>query len=274
MKTFGEQLSEARKAAGMTQERLAEEMGFTRQGISNWERDRSLPDPEIILRLSELLHFRFTLPAEPSQPVPKPVPAARPAPMVRRRTAIALCVGGFIAGLLMMFLLMQLVLPVLVSGKGGEPGAVPEDILPNTVEWFSYDRSYDVDHACVKISFNANPVKAAADSLYEGGYGWSYTYYMTEMNGYDFYPETFSEYFFDGNGEPGSPFTYTADDLTIWWGESKIAAEDQRIVRGGIPLQDVMGIGLKITGRDAAGEALEFYGYLELSQEIEEGQAG
>ena len=41
-KTFGDNLSNSRKKAGLSQEELAEKMGLTRQTISKWETGVSL----------------------------------------------------------------------------------------------------------------------------------------------------------------------------------------------------------------------------------------
>ena len=50
--TFGETLSNLRKAKGLSQEQLAEELGLTRQTISKWELNQSTPDIDYLLQLS------------------------------------------------------------------------------------------------------------------------------------------------------------------------------------------------------------------------------
>ena len=60
MQTFGEQLTAARKAKGMTQEALASAAAVTRQTISSWERGRTLPDIDSVRRLSDILGVDFT----------------------------------------------------------------------------------------------------------------------------------------------------------------------------------------------------------------------
>ena len=60
--TFGANLSILRKRAGLSQEALAEQLGVSRQAVSNWERNLSEPDVNTINLLSELLNgygFRF-----------------------------------------------------------------------------------------------------------------------------------------------------------------------------------------------------------------------
>ena len=53
--TFGERLFEYRNRKGLSQEKLAEKVGTTRQTVSKWENDQSLPDFDKILPLCEAL---------------------------------------------------------------------------------------------------------------------------------------------------------------------------------------------------------------------------
>lgn len=52
--TIGEKLRAARTASGLTQERVAQEIGVSRQSVSNWENDRTYPDIMSVIRLSDL----------------------------------------------------------------------------------------------------------------------------------------------------------------------------------------------------------------------------
>ena len=54
--TVGEKLAAARKTAGYTQEKLANELGVSFQAISTWERNESLPDTNHLIALSSTLH--------------------------------------------------------------------------------------------------------------------------------------------------------------------------------------------------------------------------
>lgn len=53
--TFGERLLEYRNKIGISQEKLAEKIGVTRQTISKWETNQSVPDFDKILPLCEAL---------------------------------------------------------------------------------------------------------------------------------------------------------------------------------------------------------------------------
>ena len=52
--TFAEKLKSIRKQAGMSQERLAEKLGVSRQAVTKWETDAGIPDIENIMTISAL----------------------------------------------------------------------------------------------------------------------------------------------------------------------------------------------------------------------------
>ncbi|MBS4981137.1 MAG: helix-turn-helix transcriptional regulator [Lachnospiraceae bacterium] len=51
---IGKKLKKARMEAGLTQEKVAEEILVSRQTISNWENEKSYPDIMSVIRLSDL----------------------------------------------------------------------------------------------------------------------------------------------------------------------------------------------------------------------------
>ena len=53
--TFGERLLEYRNREGLSQEKLAEKVGVTRQTVSKWETNQSVPDFDKIIPLCEAL---------------------------------------------------------------------------------------------------------------------------------------------------------------------------------------------------------------------------
>lgn len=60
--TWGEQLAEARRARGFTQEELAERLGVSRQAVAKWERDAARPGPGNARALRDLLGEDFPAP--------------------------------------------------------------------------------------------------------------------------------------------------------------------------------------------------------------------
>ena len=55
--TTGEKIYECRKAAGLTQEELADKLHVSRQAVSKWEQDAAFPETENILELCKLFHI-------------------------------------------------------------------------------------------------------------------------------------------------------------------------------------------------------------------------
>lgn len=54
MDTIGHRLFELRKNKNITQEKLAENLSISRQSVSNWELDKSLPDMDKLMALATL----------------------------------------------------------------------------------------------------------------------------------------------------------------------------------------------------------------------------
>ncbi|MBQ2698877.1 MAG: helix-turn-helix transcriptional regulator [Firmicutes bacterium] len=52
--TLGERIKECRQHAGMSQEKLAELVGVSRQAVTKWEADQSAPHTEKLFRLAEI----------------------------------------------------------------------------------------------------------------------------------------------------------------------------------------------------------------------------
>ena len=51
---FGQQIKDLRKKKGLTQEQFALKLNVTRQGVSNWENDKNLPDLELLILMSSV----------------------------------------------------------------------------------------------------------------------------------------------------------------------------------------------------------------------------
>lgn len=52
--TFGEKLQKLRLQKGLSQDTLSEMLGVSRQAVSKWERDETMPEVEKVLRISEI----------------------------------------------------------------------------------------------------------------------------------------------------------------------------------------------------------------------------
>ncbi len=68
--TLGEKIRECRVRAGLSQERLAEQLDVTRQAVGKWEAGQAAPSAENLQRLSDLFGESMTPPAGAEQEAP------------------------------------------------------------------------------------------------------------------------------------------------------------------------------------------------------------
>lgn len=52
--TFGEKLQTLRQRSGMSQDALAEKLNVSRQAVSRWERDETMPETDKVVALADL----------------------------------------------------------------------------------------------------------------------------------------------------------------------------------------------------------------------------
>ena len=71
--TFGEKLQKLRAREGISQDRLAELLDVSRQAVSKWERDETMPEAEKIIRISDYFHVTtdYLLKDAPEEAAPK-----------------------------------------------------------------------------------------------------------------------------------------------------------------------------------------------------------
>ena len=55
---FGETIRNARKALGLTQRQLSQQLGVSNTSVSNWEKGLSRPDADMIQKLCAALHLQ------------------------------------------------------------------------------------------------------------------------------------------------------------------------------------------------------------------------
>ena len=56
---FGENLYALRKSAKMSQEKLAEKVGVSRQSVSKWENGEAYPEMDNILKICKIFHCKI-----------------------------------------------------------------------------------------------------------------------------------------------------------------------------------------------------------------------
>ena len=98
--SLGEKISKMRKKKGISQEKLAEMLGISRQAVTKWESGKGNPDTENLLRLSEI--FGVSLDElcgkEAEKPKAKIHPGGHLLCLVSILVVTAYCVIGGITG--------------------------------------------------------------------------------------------------------------------------------------------------------------------------------
>lgn len=70
--TIAEKIKESRLKLGLTQQEVSEKLFVTRQTISNWENNRSIPDIDTLIKLSDLYQIDLESLLKPEQLADEP----------------------------------------------------------------------------------------------------------------------------------------------------------------------------------------------------------
>ena len=100
---LAERLYELRKKAGLSQERLAEQLGVSRQAVSKWETGSAVPESETLVSLSEYFDVSLDYLLKDSASLPESnagtqEPRAAVGRGSQRRTVgIVICLAGVVS---------------------------------------------------------------------------------------------------------------------------------------------------------------------------------
>lgn len=124
--------------------------------------------------------------------------------------------------------------------------------------------------AYLSVTTDENPLRAIRTDRFASGIGWRYIFYLEEINGIDFAVEelTCALFFTETRADIRK---WDAGEVETWWHTNVIqSGHDPYRFNGGMPREDALGVGIVVAGTDAKGNQLEFYSFLEFSQEINE----
>lgn len=182
--TFSQRLSQSRKARGMSQESLAQQVGVSRQAVSKWETGEALPDLPRLLAIADALELPLDdlcgrevplSPPEPPAPGAIPSPESAPADIsqpasslspdsgtasapARLRRILPLVIAFFLGAGLMGGLQWAIRQSQLVPSETAAAADLPE---PFTVSGLSFSCRNDV------LTYTFTPSTAAPDITYQ-----------------------------------------------------------------------------------------------------------
>ena len=247
MQNFGEQLTAARKAKGMTQEALAQAAAVTRQTISSWERGRTLPDVDSVRRLSSILGVEFMQLDEGQNAVPAveamPEVAGETAPAAAGKRQIKkwwIAAGAAVLACVVIACLLLL----------------PRKSAPKIdTAFFTQETPNEAGKAFLTFS-HRTWIENSDGSDYQ-----MYDFTLTEKNGVAF---SISRIETQGDAHSGAikETKMSAEDLATTINPD-IAAYGDVTIMGGFPKGAFDRIGIAVYGNDANGEPIAFYHLIE-----------
>lgn len=264
--TFHEQLQKARKAAGLSQEQLANLMNMSRQGVSHWENGRTLPDVETLKKLSEILNCNFfddigpekeeALPEAPSEESVSaeaaPEKEKKRARGVRSAAKYALCAAiGFVLGCFFMYACFS------PSGDGLTLMKIPKNY-----------KSSDALQAELSVYTDESPVLLRYLSEDDENATWLYNIVIEETAGVSFQVEEVVVTFIDDLGDEGQTHAYTPQQLLF--GDGILVGYGKFSFGGGLPVQPLSGIRASVRGVDGKGNRMEHIQFLPFSKQLAE----
>lgn len=179
--TFSERLQTYRKAAGLSQEELAGQLGVSRQSVSKWEQGQAFPETETLIQLSDLMGLSLDSLLREGDAAPVPQTATPNTSRLWRWAAILLAVAAIALTFTVVKLLPQSPeTPTEPQTYPSEILAPPEDPVPDLSaqkviltedlsllrEWFfDFGRQYRLDYMPT-FSREDGPPEDAAEYLY------------------------------------------------------------------------------------------------------------
>jgi len=272
MAAIGQQILTARKAKGMTQDALSKELNISRSAVAHWETGRTIPDAEMLLRLSKVLDYSFEeeaakttvtapqaeAPADGGSPTGSEVdvpsagredisqpPATKSA---KRRRAVVVAAASAI---------LCVCLALLLIPRGGKKnvGYSTEDGTVYTIEQFQRETPREDGKAWLEVE------KVIRIQSNEGIDMWMYDFVFHERNGVGMKIDSLEVCHFVGDKAHARIFGGSA--IEEYGMEGTIAPHGEWQMTGGLPVQDaVKGVGITLTGTDDNGETLSFSAYL------------
>lgn len=155
-----ENIKNLRKEKGLTQEELAARLGVVRQTVSKWEQGLSVPDSELLIRLSDVFDVSTgELLGETLEPKEQQTDLQQIAVKLEQlnahlaernaRSRTLMKVGGFVlglcAGLVILYLIFMIGMEIFLFGKVQEAASVgiiggadgPTEIfVAGSINWF------------------------------------------------------------------------------------------------------------------------------------------
>lgn len=261
MSSFADQLTAARKAAGMTQEQLADAVHVARNTISSWERGRTQPDLETLRLLGQVLHFDFVNGnTAPQAEAEKPAEAAPVKALFTKRNIILATAA---------FAVVVLIVCLLAIPKRANERAEYKDGNGKLYAAADYRAVTPNEAGKAYLSITTTLERQPTSN----GGQFMYSFMMKEENGIGFTIERMEHINFFYSTDTISMDTFTADDIRAWGDDPEIKPYGVYELECGINAKtpsgtpNAIGAAFQVWGTDAGGNQLTFTAYIPLPLE-------
>ena len=251
-------------------------MNVSRQAVSHWETNRTMPDAETLIRLSKVLEYSFET-ASMEQPTAvaledKQKDAGQPAPVSslnekpaegvkppRRKAPYIISAAALV---LIVLCVCLLVVPALMSTTTAKERAYKSPVDGATYTITRFQKAADDEKG--KAYLLINPALNISHGENYDYWMWNIAYH--EMNGIAFSIDRIEQVIFAKEKENVEQII-TAADIRAYGMETDIPANGDWSYQGGLPVQDtVSGVGVLLRGTDANGAALAFTAYIPFTE--------
>ena len=265
MATFAEQLTAARKAAGMTQEELSDAVHVARNTISNWERGQRQPDLETLRLLGQVLHYDFlngaadqTDIADVSTAADENGELAKAQQSTKKKNKWVILAASVLA-LILIGAAVKLLLPK--SASPYVPAArLVDEAGQLTIDFFRKPVQQTEKMPYLAVEYSARVEMDQGKSMF------FYSFHFHETNGYRYKINQVVIYNFANAGSFIEPFPI--QKLKEYGIATEIPAHGDYYWNGGFPVQPYVGIGIIVYGEDEHGSEMEFHGYIDYNASL------
>ncbi len=262
--SIAEQITNARSAAGMTQDELAAALHVSRSAVSSWERGRTEPDLDTLRQLAQALNTSFT--TDDVEPEAKQPPVRQPAVSARKKWWI---IGIAALVVILALCIVLIVVPAIRrnAAMAKLPPAVkvaPEDLLLKvpenvTAEWFQAGNVRAEGEPWLDITTH---IRSDSENYSEPF--WRYGAAYREVTGLPFTLD-YVEYYIcwkDDETTQGADLVSTAAGGDLLVNDSE---PNYWEFNCGLPVQDLIGAGYLAVGHDGADHPMSFRTYVDFT---------
>lgn len=238
-----QQITQARKALGMTQEELAKQLHVSRQTVSHWENGRVVPNEETWAELCQVLNI-----AEE--------PAEGPAPQAQKQTSLWLIAVATLAA----------VVVIAVLGLFLQPAQTQEPMY--NLDWYRSQTETEADQPML-VFIGKSPLKLTPYQGDESDLRWDITYTIKETHQQPLMLTGMVETFWDANGNEINRREFDLDGVKRFFGREVLLPGNTMGYNIYSNIYDCAAYTVRMEGTNAAGDPMAFGWLVDLIPEMD-----